>query len=90
MRWQSDSLHTQHPPCTENIPSLYSVMGQAFLLRKTPEGPQLNLDEHVLFRFPVNISTLQHLLGNELKSLQEKRKKKKKLLPSVSSVTFSV
>lgn len=72
MKWQSDGLHEKHPPWTDNNPTVYLAAGQVLLLRKTPEGPQLILEQRGLFKFPVNISTLQHLVGNELKSLQEK------------------
>lgn len=44
---------------------------------KTPIGPQLILEYHCLFKFSVNISTLRHLVGNELSCLQAKKKKPK-------------
>lgn len=76
MKWQGDGLHKQHPPSIDNNPTVYFAVGQVFLVMKTPEGPQLILEYRGLFKFSVNTSTLQHLFGNELSSLQRKKEKK--------------
>lgn len=74
MKWQGDGLHKRHPPWIEDNPTVYSVVGQVFLGKKTPKRSQLLLEYHGLFKFSVNISTLQHLVGNEISVLQgEKR-----------------
>lgn len=76
MKWQGDGLHKQLPPSIDNNPTVYFAVGQVFLVMKTPEGPQLILKYRALFKFSVNISTLQHLFGHELSSLQRKIGKK--------------
>lgn len=75
MKWQGDGLHEQHPPWIDNNPTVYSAVGQVLLVMKTPEGPQWILKHHGVFKFSVKISTLQHLVGNELSCLQGKTKK---------------
>lgn len=70
MKWQGDGLHKQHPPWIENNPTVYSVVGQVFLGKKTPKRSQLLLEYHDLFKSSVHISTLQHLVGNEISILQ--------------------
>lgn len=92
MKWQGDGLHKQHPPWIDNNPTVYSAVGQVLLVMKTPEGPQLILEYHGLFSFSVNTSTFRHLDGNGPSSLQRKKQEHRKmlLLPSVSSVTFSI
>lgn len=77
MKWQGDGLHKQHPPWIDNNPTVYSAVGQVLLVMKTPERPQLILEYRGLFEFPVNISTLRHLVGNELSSLPEEKKNEK-------------
>lgn len=37
MKWQGDGLHKQHPPWIEDNPTVYSVVGQVFLGKKTPK-----------------------------------------------------
>lgn len=76
MKWQGDGLHKQRPPWIDNNPTVYSAVGQVLLVMKTPEGPQWILEHHGLFKFSVNVSTLQHLVGNESSRLQGKTKKK--------------
>lgn len=49
MKWQGDGLHKQHPPSIDNNPTVYFVVGQVFLVMKTPEGPQLILEYRALF-----------------------------------------
>lgn len=74
MKWQGDGLHKQHPPWIDSNPTVYSAVGQVLLVMKTPQRPQLILDYHSLFNFSANISTLRHLVGNELSCLQAKKK----------------
>lgn len=49
MKWQGDGLQKQHPPSIDNNPTVYFVVGQVFLVMKTPEGPQLVLEYRALF-----------------------------------------
>lgn len=58
MKWQGDGLHNQHPLWIDNNPTVYSVVGQVLLVKKTPERPQLILEYHGLFKFSMSISTL--------------------------------
>lgn len=92
MKWQGDGLHKQHPPWTDNNPIVYSVVGQVPLVMKTPEQPQLILEYHGLFKFSVNISTLRHLVNNEVCSLQRKtnqnlKKEAKKISTSLCFIS---
>ncbi len=76
MKWQSDGLHERHPPWIDNNSTVYSAVGQVLLVMKTPEGPRRTLEYRSLFKFSVNVSALQHLVGNESSCLQGENQKK--------------
>lgn len=77
MRWWSGRVKV----CISSILPGYTIIPLRFLRWArsfwTPEGPQLILEYQGLFKCSVNVSTLRHLVGNELSCLQGKTKKMK-------------
>lgn len=72
MKWQDDGQHKQHPPWIDTNPCVFCGGPGPFWWWKHQKDHSWFWSIIVFFKFSVNISTLRHLVGNEVSKLQGK------------------